>query len=110
MDLKTIDKKLKKELGTHRYTHTQGVMYTAAALAMAHSDDEELMHNAMLGGLLHDCAKGLPTDEQLEYAKKYDIELSKAEKQMPHLIHAKLGAYFAKKLYKVENEQVLHAI
>ena len=36
-----IEKKLKKELDKERYEHTMGVMYTAAALAMAHNGDLE---------------------------------------------------------------------
>ena len=34
-----IEKKLKKALDKERYTHTIGVMYTAASLAMAHGAD-----------------------------------------------------------------------
>ena len=34
-----IEKKLKKELDKERYAHTLGVMYTAAAMAMAHQAD-----------------------------------------------------------------------
>ena len=51
-----IEKKLKKELDKERYTHTLGVMYTAAALAMAHHANLE---QAMYAGLLHDCAKNM---------------------------------------------------
>ena len=49
-----IEKKLKKALDKERYTHTIGVMYTAASLAMAHGADLE---QALYAGLLHDCAK-----------------------------------------------------
>ena len=36
-----IRKSLKKELDKSRYEHTMGVMYTAAALAMAHGADQK---------------------------------------------------------------------
>ena len=36
-----IRKSLKKELDKSRYEHTMGVMYTAAALAMAHGVDQK---------------------------------------------------------------------
>ncbi len=52
-----IEKKLKKALDKERYTHTIGVMYTAASLAMAHGADLE---QALYAGLLHDCAKCIP--------------------------------------------------
>lgn len=102
-----IRKSLKKELDKSRYEHTMGVMYTAAALAMAHGADQK---KAMLAGLLHDCAKCIPNEEKMELCKKYHIELTQAEINNPALIHAKLGAFLARKKYHVTDEEVLHAI
>ena len=61
------EKKLKKYLDKDRYRHTLGVMYTAAALAMAHDDDIE---QAQMAGLLHDCAKCIPNKKKLKICKK----------------------------------------
>ena len=90
MKLQEIQKKLKKELDKERYTHTLGVMYTAAALAMAHHVDLE---QAMYAGLLHDCAKCISNEKKLKLCKKYHIDISPSEKRSPFLLHAKLGAY-----------------
>ena len=68
-----IEKKLKKELDKERYTHTIGVMYTAAALAMAHHADVE---QAMYAGLLHDCAKCISNKKKLKLCKKYRNSIS----------------------------------
>lgn len=102
-----IKKSLKKELDKSRYEHTLGVMYTAAALAMAHGGNIE---QAMLAGLLHDCAKCIPNDEKFSMCKKNHIELTESEKENPALIHAKLGAFLAKEKYHVTDESILHAI
>lgn len=102
-----IEKALKKELDKERFRHTLGVMYTAAALAMAHGGN---MDKALLAGLLHDCAKCMPNDKKLQLCIKYNIEISKAEQKSPFLLHAKLGAYFAKEKYGVEDVEILHAI
>lgn len=102
-----IEKKLKKELDKERYTHTLGVMYTAAALAMAHQANLE---QAIYAGLLHDCAKCISNHEKLKLCKKHKIPVSPSELRSPFLLHAKLGAYFAKKRYKVEDRDILHAI
>ena len=40
-DLNVFAKKLKKHQDKYRFQHTQGVRYTAAALAMAHGYDLE---------------------------------------------------------------------
>ena len=87
------EKKLKKYLDKDRYRHTLGVMYTAAALAMAHDYD---MEQAQMAGLLHDCAKCIPNKKKLKICKKQDIRVSSVEKSNPFLLHAKLGAYIAK--------------
>ncbi|MCI8299030.1 MAG: HD domain-containing protein [Lachnospiraceae bacterium] len=102
-----IEKKLKKELDKERYTHTIGVMYTAAALAMAHHADVE---QAMYAGLLHDCAKCISNKKKLKLCKKYRIIVSESEKRCPFLLHAKLGAFHAEKIYGVKDPKILHAI
>lgn len=102
-----IQMQLKEELDEKRYEHTIGVMYTAASLAMRYG---VMMHQAILAGLLHDCAKAIPNDEELELCKKYGIIVSDVERENPSLLHAKLGAYIAREKYGVMDDEVLHAI
>ncbi len=105
--LKKIKKQLKKELDKNRYQHTLGVMYTASCLAMRYGSD---MEKAMLAGLLHDCAKCIPSDRQIHLCEKHRIPIREVERKNPHLLHAKLGAYLAKTEYGVKDPQILHAI
>lgn len=107
MELHEIRKKLKKELDKGRYEHTKGVMYTAGCLAMAHGYSVE---KAMLAGLLHDCAKCIPNDEKIALCEKNHILIHPVEYESPYLLHAKLGAYLAEKIYGVSNPEILHAI
>lgn len=104
---KIIRKKLKKDLERKRYVHTKGVADSAVCLAMAYGYD---MKKAYLAGLLHDNAKSIPTDEKKKLCKKYRIELNPAEEKNPELIHAKLGAYRAKDVYQIDDEDILSAI
>lgn len=104
---KIIRKKLKKDLERKRYVHTKGVAATAVCLTMAYGYD---MKKAYLAGLLHDNAKSIPTDEKKKLCKKYMIELNPAEEKNPELIHAKLGAYRAKDVYQIDDEDILSAI
>ena len=62
-DFEKMKKKLAKYLDEDRYLHTMGVMYTCAALAMAHGYDLEA---AQAAGLLHDCAKCIPNKKKLK--------------------------------------------
>ena len=102
-----IDEQLKVSLKPGRYIHTLGVAYTAAALAMRYGID---VRQAFLAGLLHDCAKDIPDKEAVEICRKNDVSLTDYEIDHPHLIHAKLGAFWAKKRYSVTDADILSAI
>lgn len=106
-DLKLLQKHMKEELTEDRYEHTIGVMYTAESLAMRYGVD---MEKAAVAGLLHDCAKCIPNQQKLKLCKKHHIEVSELEKKNPSLLHAKLGAYLAKKCYGIDDEEILSAI
>ena len=95
-DFLRIEKELQDVLKKKRYAHTLGVRYTAAALAMRHGCSIE---QAQMAGLLHDCAKGYSGEELLALASEYKLEISKAEMENPHLLHAKVGAYLAEHKY-----------
>lgn len=71
-----------------RYEHTKGVMYTAGCMAMAY---ETSIEQAMLAGLLHDCAKCIPDDEKLQICEDRNFPHA-VEYESPFLLHAKLGA------------------
>ncbi len=100
-------KKLKPKLNEKRFIHSVGVEYTAACLAFVHGEDVE---RARVAGLLHDCAKCIPTEEKLRKAKKHGLSINKSEKLNPDLLHGKLGAYYAKTKYGVKDKEILSAI
>lgn len=106
-DLKKIKKKLKNELDESRYEHTIGVMDTAACLAMRYDAD---LTQALVAGLLHDCAKCIPNDKKLKLCKKNGIEVTPFEEKAPFLLHAKLGAWMAEHEYHVSDPAILSAI
>lgn len=101
---------LQATLRPQRYMHTLGVAVTAANLAACHMTDQEDEKRARRAGLLHDCAKYLTPSEGIALCQKYEIHLSKVEKENPALIHGKLGAYLAKKRYGVKDKEVCSAI
>jgi predicted HD superfamily hydrolase involved in NAD metabolism len=106
-NLLEMKEQLKPYLDTYRYEHTQGVMYTSAALAMRYEYDLE---SAEAAGLLHDCAKCISSEEKLRLCEKYGIEISGYEKKNVSLLHAKLGAQLAERFYGIEDRSILNAI
>lgn len=106
-DFVKMQKKLEKYLDEDRFQHTLGVMYTSAALAMAHGCD---MKTAQAAGLLHDCAKCIPNKKKLKMCESNKVPVSEFEKTHPFLLHAKLGAFVAEDKYGVRDREVLSAI
>lgn len=106
-DLIKMQERLKKKLTPERFQHTLGVMYTCSALAMRYDCD---MEQALVAGLLHDCAKCVPNEKKLKICKKNNIKITESEYKNPFLLHAKVGAIFAEKKYGVEEEEILNAI
>lgn len=106
-DFQKMQKKLAKYLDEDRFHHTLGVMYTSAALAMAHGCD---LKEAQAAGLLHDSAKCIPNKKKLKMCSEHKIPVSSFEKEHPFLLHSKLGAYLARAKYGIKNEEILSAI
>lgn len=106
-DLSKMEKRLSKYLDEDRFSHTMGVMYTCAALAMVHDYDIE---DAQVAGLLHDSAKCIPNKKKIKMCEQHKIAVTEFEKEHPFLMHAKLGAYIAKEKYDITNEEILSSI
>ncbi len=107
-EMEKLRRAMEKELSAGRYTHTLGVAYTAASLAMAHGED---MEKAMTAGLLHDCAKAMHGSELVAICEKGHLSMNTAERNNPTaLLHAKAGAYLAGHKYSVSDGDILNAI
>ena len=70
--------KLKSTLSEKRYKHSLGVCDEAVKLAEKYGADTKKAYTA---GILHDCAKGYDTDEQIELCQKYGVVLDDSEYQ-----------------------------
>ena len=104
---KEIQDRLKIALDAPRYEHTIGVMYTAGCMAMAHKHD---INQAMLAGLLHDCAKCMTHEERVSLCESNNVYVTASEHENKAILHAKAGAILAKIEYDINDEDVLHAI
>lgn len=102
-----IKERLKTILKKDRYEHSLGVSYTSAALAMAHKED---IYKAKLTGLVHDCAKNISNQDILIELNLNGIKLSENELKSPQIWHAIYGPILAKKLFNIEDEDILSAI
>ena len=99
--------RLRGVLPPPRYMHTIGVADEARRMAARFGADES---EAWLAGLLHDCAKGIPTAEQAATCDRLGVALDAETRRCPSVIHGFLGEHLARTLYGVEDETVLRAI
>lgn len=106
-DIYKLQNEMRKTLETKRFEHTLGVAYTAANLAFVYDCDEK---KALVAGLLHDSAKCLSHQKRLSVCKKNHIKVTDIEEENPVLLHAKVGAFYAKEKYNVSDDEILDAI
>ncbi|ETR65252.1 MAG: metal dependent phosphohydrolase, partial [Candidatus Magnetoglobus multicellularis str. Araruama] len=102
-----LQEKLQKELSPKRYQHSLRVAREAVLLAQITGFDTQ---KAQIGGLLHDCAKHLEDNQLIAIAQQMGYTISKQEQEIPHLLHAPVGAWFARIHYGIVDPEILQAI
>ena len=107
LDLDLYKLILKKELSQERYLHSIGVMETAINLARKHGVSE---YKAAIAGLLHDCAKDIPEEEQLKLALEFGILLDEITCFERVLLHGPVGAKLAEIKFGIKDKEILKAI
>lgn len=97
---------LKENLSEERYIHTLAVADTSKELAKIFNLDED---KAYLAGLLHDCAKGFSNYKLLNIINSH-LKIDECEMINPKTYHAPVGAYVAKKVFHIDDEEILSSI
>lgn len=102
-----LRKKLKSKLSGSRYEHSLSVSFTCICLAMRYGYP---LAKAETAGLIHDCAKCYEDGKIVKLCDKHHIPVSSEERKAPAVLHAKYGAWLAKKQYHIEDEEILNAV
>ena len=105
--IKEIEIWLKENLTEEKYYHSLGTMKCAIGLAERFNLDTE---KAQIAGLLHDCAKNFDKSKLIELVDKCNTEIFPREISAPKVLHAPIGAYVAKEIFGVTDEEILSAI
>ena len=102
------DEFARSRLSAHRALHIRDVAVEARRLAVRYGYDPR---KAYLAGYLHDCAKGFSEEDNHRYIEKYGINVTKEELSLGNnLVHSKVGAYFAKEHFEVDDQEIFDAI
>ena len=102
-----IREKLREILKPDRYEHSISVSFTSICLAMRYGED---LHRAELAGLVHDCAKQFKHDELIRRCREDGITLTDDMLKAPQVIHSVYGAVYARKLFGIEDPEILSAV
>lgn len=103
-----IKDKLKEILKEDRYIHSKNVAVCAYNLAKHYKEDEE---KAYYAGLIHDCAKNIDIDKQIELINEFNTyKIMDNELAFPKVIHALCGPIVAKSIFDVKDKKILDAI
>ena len=103
-------KSIKKELNSRndfRKKHTEAVVKVAVNMAKRYEID---ITKVRIAALLHDYARNFSNKELIKIVKNNNIEIDDWEKELPNLLHSPVGAFLAKKEFKIEDKEILNAI
>ncbi|MDE6149187.1 MAG: bis(5'-nucleosyl)-tetraphosphatase (symmetrical) YqeK [Ruminococcus sp.] len=98
---------LKDNLSKKRYNHSVNVANAAVKLAERYETDKD---KAYVAGLVHDTAKELAIDEQLDLVMKSQLNVSEVEKKSTPLFHAIAGAELIQSLFDIHDTDVINAV
>lgn len=85
-------KKVRAEMGEHRFTHTLAVAKEALSLANTFELSEKDAKRLFVAALLHDYTKAYSTEKQLSLAKEYGTTLSEDDLASPPVLHSRTAA------------------
>ena len=108
-DIEILRNEVSRRLPQKRLSHVLAVEKQIVWLG------RQLMPSRLLelrvAALLHDIAKYVPDEEQVALCQSLGISLSEEEAKVPPIIHAKTGAFIAKRDFSFYvNQEILSAI
>jgi predicted HD superfamily hydrolase involved in NAD metabolism len=98
---------IKNRLSSERFAHSCAVSDEAIKLAQKYGGDSE---KSAIAGMLHDIAKDMPLEDQLQTIKKYSIMLDNVENRTPKLWHAILGAAILEYELGIHDKDIINAV
>lgn len=105
--LEEIRDYLKNNLKPARYGHTLGVVNTAIKLAEIYGEDK---NKAEIAALCHDVAKNMSNDALRKIIDNENIILSIDEENTQELWHSIVAPVIARKVFEIEDEEILAAM
>ncbi|MBE5792994.1 MAG: HD domain-containing protein [Clostridiales bacterium] len=107
MEINAMHALLKSHISASRYQHTLGVIECAKELALVFGADAA---KAEIAALLHDCAKCIEKEKMIALSLEEGFAPDDFERASEPILHAPAGAALARRLYGIQDEEILNAI
>ncbi|MDO5125297.1 MAG: bis(5'-nucleosyl)-tetraphosphatase (symmetrical) YqeK [Ruminococcus sp.] len=98
---------LKKNLSKKRYNHSVNVANASAMLAERFAENKD---KAYIAGLVHDTAKELPVEKQLELVLNSSLDVSEVETKSVPLFHSIAGAELIQTVFDIHDPEIIEAV
>lgn len=98
---------LKARLSEKRFIHSMNVADESVKLAILNGVDPD---RAYFAGLMHDCCKEIPKEEQLELALRCKFTISEVELAAPKTHHGIAAAVYLEEHFGITDDEVLSAV
>lgn len=98
---------LRERLTAKRFAHSVNVAEASLRLAVLNGAD---FNKAYFAGLMHDCCKEIPREEQLELLKRSSFEVTDVELGAPKTHHGIAGAVFLSEHFGISDPEILGAV
>ena len=99
---------LKENLTKHRYEHT--IRVVDMSIKIAEKYNYENIDKVKIAAYLHDCAKNLSKDKMIDILNSESFNLTDDIIKNVQIFHGKVGAILAKRIFNIQDEEILLAI
>ncbi|WP_434511347.1 bis(5'-nucleosyl)-tetraphosphatase (symmetrical) YqeK [Desulfitobacterium sp. AusDCA] len=106
MDIQEAHQLAQRSMSKRRFQHTLGVVETARKLAVRHAVD---INDSIIAAYLHDLAKEIPINRQLELAREWELLKYPEDETTPAVLHGLVAAHWLE-LKKGLSAEILAAI
>lgn len=107
LDTDSIKKYLESSISPKRFIHSVNVSNTAASLAELYGGDAL---KAAVAGLAHDCARELEKTQLLVCLEEEGMVADEMTKEIKELLHGPAAVHICRKVFGIEDEEILNAI
>ena len=104
LDIKSLFLKYNK---MNIFLHSENVSQKATELAEKYDINKNKMK---IAAFLHDISGIIKNEDKIALSESMNMEILKEERQFPLLIHQKLSKEIAKRIFCIEDEEILQAI